>query len=62
MIQGLTINASRAIASFREEALDTYEIIRTELEKKDTRALLELSNIIRLKLRVLEALLGFWNL
>jgi hypothetical protein len=51
-----------AIASFRDEALDTYEVIATELEKNDTIALLELSNAIRLKLRSLEPYLEFWKL
>jgi hypothetical protein len=62
LVHGPTINSSRAIASFRDEALDTYETIRTELEKKDVGALLNVSNAVRLKLRTLEPLLGYWSL
>ncbi|KAK3371548.1 hypothetical protein B0T24DRAFT_324273 [Lasiosphaeria ovina] len=61
-VQGPTRSASIAIANSREEALDIYETVRADLEKKSTRVLLNVANAIRLKLRAVESLLGFWNL
>jgi hypothetical protein len=58
-VDKISLNSSRAIYTFREEALDAYKDIRTELEKKDTSDLLHLSNSIRLKLRVLEPFLAY---
>jgi hypothetical protein len=59
---GPTKSASVAIANSREEALDTYETVRADLEEKSIRVLLNVANAIRLKLRAVESLLGYWHL